>query len=558
MHNHIPPALRALAAGALALALAACVDQPGLFDPTTETPVSADAPILRLGTDTLALREGDRLSFPVNARGGKSVQAEIFLVDSARNVLWRSGTGPAVRDSASVSFTGLPADVARGRRVFLTGALVDDRGKRVYATRDTTPAASLALAALQPIIVYEGHLLTVEGRVVALAAARDLGRVYFADQVKGTIGVVDLATLALRPAFAIGAHPEALAYMRGRLGVLSDAGVEVAAFDVAAGNRLLSKTIIPPLLARMRVPTGQLDESGNPSFQNFRYQVRPYARNLALACVGSGPVCPEVAAFGSSEMVDPSGGSQGVGLREIGFAGRTAFPFLAPPQFNLETVAKDSIPAELTTLDASVSSGRDSVVYQAGNVGRCNLLNSGGTAIAGSPYPNGSVYVGLDPKVSDCKLDVPLIRLDRPDGPAGTPGSQPPVVSLLAFRNLLGENRITETRALDVSEDGARVLVLDRDRIHVLDDALRLRETLAVPGVQAIAWLREEGAVSRFAVVTEDAVEIYGARDMVRQGRIVLGKLSGLAAFARVNGETVVVVVPRDAKGVLVARIPLP
>jgi hypothetical protein len=100
--------------------------------------------------------------------------------------------------------------------------------------------------------------------------------------------------------------------------------------------------------------------------------------------------------------------------------------------------------------------------------------------------------------------------------------------------------------------------VLDRERIHVLDDALRLRETLAVPGVQAIAWLREEGAVSRFAVVTEDAVEIYGARDMVRQGRIVLGKLSGLAAFARVNGETVVVVVPRDAKGVLVARIPLP
>jgi hypothetical protein len=198
------------------------------------------------------------------------------------------------------------------------------------------------------------------------------------------------------------------------------------------------------------------------------------------------------------------------------------------------------------------------MVYQAGGVGRCNVLNSGGTAIAGSPYPNGSIYVGLDPRVSDCKLGVPLIRLDRPDGPGATPGAQPSQVSVLAFRNLLGENRITETRALDVSEDGSRVLVLDRDRIHILDDALRLRETLAVPGVQAIAWLREEGPVSRFAVVTEDAVEIYGSRDMVRQGRIVLGRLSGLAAFARVNGETVVVVVPRDAKGVLVARIPLP
>jgi hypothetical protein len=300
----------------------------------------------------------------------------------------------------------------------------------------------------------------------------------------------------------------------------------------------------------MKAATGQVDASGNPQFLHFRYHVRPYARNLALVCAGPGSDCPEVAAFGSSEMQDAAG-SQGVGLREVTFAGRTGFPFLAAPSFDIATVAKDSFPAELTTLDASVPTGRDSIVYQGAGVGRCNLLNAGGTAIAGSPHPNGSIYVGLDPRVSDCKLDVPLIRLDRPDAP-GTH------FSLLAFRNLLGENRITETRALDVSEDGSRVLVLDRDRIHIVDDALRLRETLAVPGVQAIAWLREEGPVSRFAVVTEDAVEIYGSRDMVRQGKIVLGRLSGLAAFARVNGETVVVVVPRDAKGVLVARIPLP
>jgi hypothetical protein len=333
--------------------------------------------------------------------------------------------------------------------------------------------------------------------------------------------------------------------------------VEVAAFDVAAGNRLLSKTLIPPLLAEMKAPTSQLDANGNPQYLHFRYRLRPYARNLALVCAGAGSDCEEVAAFGSSEMQDASAGSQGVGLREIPFGGRTGYPFLAAPRFDVATVATDSLPAELTTLDASVPTGRDSIVYQAGGVGRCSVLNSGGTAIAGSPYPNGSIYVGLDPRVSDCKLGVPLIRLDRPDGPGATPGAQPSQVSVLAFRNLLGENRITETRALDVSEGGSRVLVLDRDRIHILDDALRLRETLAVPGVQAAAWLREEGAVSRFAVVTEDAVEIYGSRDMVRQGKLVLGKLSGLAAFARVNGETVVVVVPRDGRGVLAARIPL-
>jgi hypothetical protein len=540
----------AWAAGALALALAACVDQPDFIGPGTGATVSANAPLLRLTADTLALREGDRLTFPVDTRGAATVQAEILLVDSARSILWRSGVSGQLRDSVVVAFTGLPESVARGRRVFLSGALIDAQGKRFYATRDTIPAVSLDKAALQPTIVYEGRLLNVEGRVVALAAARDLGKVYFADNTKGTIGVVDLATLSLSGTFAVGAHPDALAYMRGRLGVLSENGVEVAAFDVAAGNRFLGKTLMPPLLAVLTAPVGKPDADGNQQYEGYRYRIRPYAKNLALVCAG-GAGCPSVAAFGSSEMFDPDEGSFGTGLRELAFAGRTAPPFFAAPRFNLATIAKDSFPATYQLLDASIPVGRDSLVYQAADIGRCGMLNTGGVAIAGSPYADGSVYVGLDGKATDCKLPVPLVRVDNPDDPM-------PTVSALAFRNLLGEDRIKETRALDVSEDGSRVLVLDRDQVHILDDALRVRAFLAVPGVQAAAWLRENGLVSRFAVVTEDAVEIYGTVDLVRQGRIVLGKLAGLAAFARVNGETVVVVVPRDAKGVLVARIPLP
>lgn len=531
----------------LALALGACVDRPDLVGPGP-TIVSPSAPLLRLGSDTLALREGDRLALAVDTRGASGVRAEILLVDSARAILWRSGAA-AVRDSAIVTFTGLPPDVARGRRVFLTGSLTGADARRVYATRDTAAAASLARAALQPVLVYEGRLLAAEGRVVALAAARDLGRVYFADAEKGAIGVVELATLSYGGSFAVGAHPEALAYARGRLAVLSDNGVEVAAFDVASGNRLLSKTLLPPLLARMRVPSGKPDEKGEQQLDSFLYQVRPYARNIALVCVGSATACPELAAFGSSELLDPAKGSQGTGLREFSFAGRGS-SFLVAPRFNLATIARDSFPAALTLLDASTPAGEDSVVYTAEAVGRCNLLNSGGPAIAGSPYPNGAVYVGLDASSPDCPLGVPLLRVDNPDGPTSS-------ISALAFRNLLGENRIRETRALDVSEDGTRVLVLDRDRVHLLDDALRLRASLELPGAQAVAWLREEGAASRFAVVTRDAVEIYGT-NLVRQGRIVLGPLSGLAAFARVGGAPVVVVAPRDAKGLLVARIPLP
>ncbi|HEY0035624.1 MAG TPA: hypothetical protein VGB66_02990, partial [Longimicrobium sp.] len=386
-------------------------------------------------------------------------------------------------------------------------------------------------------------------QVVALAAARDLGRVYYADRVKGTIGVVDLATLSLRTRFAVGAHPEGMAYMRGHLGVLSDNGVEVAAFDVANGNRFLSKTLMPPLLASMTVVTPAAT-GGTASVDLFRYQIRPYALNLALVCVG-GAGCPEIGAFGSSEIAEPSKGSEGTGLREFSFAGRSGAPFFSAPRHNLATVARDSTGGSLTLLDASIPVGTDSIVYQAAApVGRCNMLNSGGAAIAASPRDNGSIYVGLTGRATDCLLDVALVRIDNPDDPL-------PVVSALAFRNLLGEDRITETRALDVSEDGSRVLVLDREHVHLLDDALRVRASLRVPGVQAAVWLRETGPVSRFAVVTEDAVEIYGT-DLVRQGRIVLGKLAGLAAFARVGGETVVVVAPRDAKGVLVARIPLP
>jgi hypothetical protein len=533
----------------LALALAACVDQPGLFDAETPGTVTAASPLLRLGTDTLALREGDRLAFPVDARGETGLQGEILLVDSARAVLWRSGATGLVRDSVSVAFAGLPPAVARGRRVFVTGALIDGRGRRVYATLDTTAAASLSGAALQPTIVYEGRLLPVDGRVVSLAAARDLGRVYYADQVGGRIGSVDLERLAALGSFPVGAQPEALAYLRGRLGVLSDNGVEVAAFDVAGGDRLLSKSILPPLLAYILVPTGTPDSLGNRGFDRYRYAVRPYARNLTLACAGADTGCPEVAAFGSSEMIDPQRGSQGVGLREISFAGRGAHPFLAMPVFNLATIAQDSFPAQISVVDVTTPRGNDTLVFNGSDLGRCATLSSGGTAVAASPRPNGSVYVGID-RAGDCKFDVRMLRIDNPDGVRSA-------VSPLAFRNQLGENRIDEVRAIDVSDDGARVLVLDRDRVHVLDDALRLRASLPLPGVQAAGWLREDGA-SRFAVVTDDAVEVYGAADLVRQGRIVLGRLSGLVAFARVNGETVLAVVPRDRRGVLVARIPLP
>jgi hypothetical protein len=523
-----------------ALALAACVDTPVLFAPGAERTM----PILALGTDTLALREGDRITVRVDPRGPDSVRAEILLVDSARTILWRSGGSPPLRDSATFAFTGLPAGA---RRAFLTGSLVDAAGHRVYATSDSSPEPSLARAALQPVIVYEGNLLPVDGRVVALAAAYDLGRVYFADGKR--VGVVDLATMTAGAGFAAVAQPEALAYTHGRLGVLSGGGVEVAAFDVAAGGRLLSRSALPPLVARMAVPSRQTDASGQPTTQTYRYQVRPYARNLALVCAGSDPACTEVAAFGSSDMVDPATGSSGTGLREIGFAGRPAFPFLVAPAHDLATVVRDSTPAALTLLDASVPTGRDSVVHVADGVGRCAMLTAGGAAIAGSPLPGGPLYVGLDARGSECDPNVPLIRLDRPDGPVAA-------ASVLAYRNLLGENRIEETRALDVSEDGTRVLVLDRDRVHLLDGALRLRGSLAVPGAQAVAWLREAGAPSRFAVVTADAVEVYGATDLVRHGRISPGPLSGLVAFGRAGGAHVLVVVPRDARGVLRARIP--
>jgi hypothetical protein len=527
----------------LLLALAACVEAPELFAPEGGLP----PPVLALGTDTLTVREGDRLALRIKAH--EAVRAEILLVDSTRAVLWRSGTSERLRDSASFVFAGLPVEVARARRVFLTGSLVDGAGRRVFATTDTAPAPSLARAALRPVVVYEGKLLPVDGRVVALAAARDLGRVYFADQARGRVGTVELATLTLGTGFAAGAQPEALAYTHGRLGVLSNGGVELAAFDVAAGGRLLSSTVLPPLVARVAVPSRQTDASGRPVVQTYRYQVRPYARNLALVCTGGAPGCAEVAAFGSSDMVDPVSGSGGTGLRQIGFAGRAAIPLLVAPVHDLATTVRDSTAASLVLLDAALPTGRDSVVHTAEGVGRCGLLTAGGAAVAASPLPGGPVYVGLDPRGSECDPEVPLIRLDRAVGPLAA-------VSVLAYRNLLGENRIQETRALDVSEDGSRLLVLDRDRVHLLDDVLRLRASLAVPGARAAAWLRDAGPASRFAVVVGDAVEVYGAADLVLQGRTVLGPLSGQIAFVRAGGANVVVAVPRDARGVLVARIP--
>lgn len=51
-------------------------------------------------------------------------------------------------------------------------------------------------------------------------------------------------------------------------------------------------------------------------------------------------------------------------------------------------------------------------------------------------------------------------------------------------------------------------------------------------------------------------MEVYGAADLVLRRRMVLGPLSGQIAFVRAGGASVVAAVPRNARGVLVARIP--
>jgi hypothetical protein len=465
-----------VAALAALLGLAACMDRPALFEPA-----EGGAAVLRLPAGELAFYESDTLRVAVeDAPAGARVQ--LLLLDPARAVLWRSALVPIAGGAANVPVEEIPAAVTRGAALLLTGTVADAEGRRLYASDDSAAVASLAQAATRTVRVWAGRRVRAGdgGTPPDLAAAPELGRVFFPVPEAGAVGVLELSGDGrLGGTFPAGVRPERVAYRAGVLAALGAGGGEISFMRAdAAGTSPPSSALLPALEL-------ELDTT-------FLGAVRPVGRALALGCTAA--ACAEVFAAVPSGVQVLEGtvaqpGTAGV-LRVVGArvdGGVDApLPRLVLPGFT-DALRGDTSAAAAVFAPAAPSGGRE-LLQRRDAVSACLSTALGGSRLAAGS--DGVVFVaGAGPA---CGPGTSILRIEAAPGDDAA-------ASALAIRNTQAEDRLGTVLDLQLSDDGAALLVLGEDGVAVLDPYLRVRGTLTVAGARAVAWLRG-GAGERFVV----------------------------------------------------------
>jgi hypothetical protein len=495
--------------GLSAVASAGCVERAPLFQQEPEP----GAPHLVLPGE-LTVYESDTATVAVDGGNAISdVRVQLLLLDSARNVLWRSGSAPvAASGRAAVAVDSVPANVLRGAELLVTGVVTDASGHRFYASDDSVPAERLADAAVRPARVWAGRRVRVPDRSAdgEIAGAPEFGRAFFPMPGSAALGVLDLTGAgALAGSVAARGAPERLAYRSGVLAVLGSGGGELSFFRVSADglSALGGGGLLPPL--EMELDT------------TLAVAVRPTATALAMGCERA--ACSAMYAFLPSavEVVEgavASPGSAGV-LRAVPVAAGPGSAGLVLPAYTDAVRGDTSATARVLVPDAP--SGARKLVQQVANASYCLATSFGSARVAASA--DGVVYVASPAPGGGCGPGTVLLRLEAAASGTATASS-------LAIRNTLADNRLGNLVDLQLSEDDGMLLALADSSVLVLDPFLRIRGTLKVPGARAVAWLRG-GSAARFAVADATGVSVYEAERLVAVARLAVGPTSGSLLF---------------------------
>jgi hypothetical protein len=514
------------------------MDRPALFEPGEDPGVQ-----LRLPTGELAFYESDTLGVTLQASSQDGLRVQLLLLDSARTVLWRSALVPVRGEAGEVPVEAIPAGIERGAALLLTGVVADPDGRRVYASDDSAAAPTLAEAAVRTARVYAGQRVRAgDGAAPAdLAAAPELERAFFPVPGESAVGVLDLSGEGrLLGSVPAGVRPGRVAYRAGVLAVLGAGGGELSFLRAdAAGISAPASALLPALEL-------ELDTT-------FLGAVRPTGRALALGCADAG--CADVFAAVPSGVQVIEGqvaqpGSAGV-LRVVGTSpGEPAAgprPALVLPAFT-DVLRGDTSTLAAVFGPAAPSGGRE-LLQRLSAASLCLSTALGGSRLAAGA--DGVVYVagsgdGAGPA---CGAGTAILRIE-----GAATGSA--AASALAIRNTLAEDRLGTVLDLQLSDDGAALLVLGEEEVAVLDPFLRVRGTLAVAGAQSVAWLRGGGG-TRFAVAAAAGVTVYDAARLTPVARLPLGPTAGpLVYLHRAAGaDLIAAAIPG---GFVVAPVPTP
>ncbi|HEX6038592.1 hypothetical protein [Longimicrobium sp.] len=494
---------------------------------------------MTLPAGELAVYERDTVRIAVEGDLDRDTRAQLLILEARREVLWRSGEAPVREGHAAVPVEGVSPAVERGSQLLLTAVLFDDGGNRVYASDDSA-AATLAKAAVRPVRVYAGRRLLAAGGAtpIDLTGAPERAMAFFPVQADGTVGVLDLSGDGeVRGYVPAAARPERVAYRGGALAVLGAGGGEVTWLRPDGDQwRTVRRVELPALELELDTLTSAA--------------VRPTARRLALGCADASctalyALLPSGVQVLDGTVPDPARAGVLRAISETDSAQR-AHPggaWLVLPEYG-EAVRGDTSVA--ATVFRPAAGGRD-LIQRRDGASMCLATALGDVLVAAGS--DGVAYAAADGSRPVCGPGTGIVRIDD----AATPVAR---LSSLAIHNMLAEDRIGRIADLQLSDDGASLLVLGEESVAVLDTLLGVRGTLPVPGARSVAWLRGSGQ-HRFAVADGDGVSVYDALRLTRIARIPLGPTAGpMVYLARASGTDVIAAVIPG--GFVVAPVPGP
>lgn len=535
---------RALAGFALLLVAGGCIDRGALItDPVAER----DLPLVRHTQAGYTLYEGDSVRVVLDrAAGAAGSGAELLVVNAAREVLWRSAEVTVRDSSVTLPVAAVPSTLFGDTTLFLTATL-RVRGTRVYATDDTIAVVERERAALRPVRFFPGRVVGVRiGGPQSLALDPATGRLYFASATRAEIGVVDLAAGDRLGVFGVPSGPVALSFRAGLLAALIADGTELSIIDVATGAGSERRVLLPTLSLRVLTTVLQAMDTTPARVDTLDAIVRPFGQGLALGCTDT--ACERMVAFTSSDLASADSEARSA-VRRLAVRGSEPVAPLLVPRF-VSGLPTDTVSSSIAVF-GSARSGTDSLVQARSDALRCPSVSVGDGPFDVAPGPGSLLYATTREDVEPCGAGTRLMRIDHAASTDST-------FSLLARRNLIGENRIAVANEVRVSPDGVYVLVRTTVGIHLFDADLRLRATLPLTRATAVAWLQgPEARSTHFAVASAEGVVVYDTARRLPSARFPIGATrESMLALWRSGTDIVAAAAPLGRDGLVTARIP--
>lgn len=483
---------------------AACLDAPELFDPGESKRMKVTLP-----SGEVHLYEEDTVRVPIEHDPDVRLAAQLLLLDSAGAVRWRSGQEPVTAGVATIPVGEVGLDLARGAPVLMTVSVVDDEGRRFYASDDSVVVMRLSGAARRPARVWAGRRVATAHAIGSRDLTPDPDRYVAYFPVAGTqsVGVLDLSGGGRTSgAIQVGIRADQLAYRSGILAVLG-----------VGGDRVTLVRLGSPAPAAVGFPALELEMD-----TTFVGAVRPVGHGLALGCADDGCSAPFALVPSAVQVLTGTARTQvEPGLLRIvsgAYAEGGSAPPLVLPRY--EPAVRADTPVAVAVFGIAAPDGARAEVLRRDDVSACVSLSLGRGVVAGGRP--GTAYVATG-HGGPCGPGTGVLRLDG----LGTQGVS---VSALAVRSTLGDERLASASLIDVSDDGESVLAVAGNSVLLLDAYLRVLGSVPAADARAVAWLRGT-APARFAVADPTGVTVYDAKQLTVERRLPIGPTAGRIVF---------------------------